>query len=49
MISRLQRIGPFGGDIQTPAIDKLAGEGMLFSNFHVLPTCSDTFSFAYRV
>jgi arylsulfatase len=35
-------IGPFGGDIQTPAIDKLAGEGMLFSNFHALPTCSPT-------
>ena len=35
-------IGPFGGDIHTPALDKLAGEGMLFSNFHVLPTCSPT-------
>jgi arylsulfatase A-like enzyme len=33
-------IGPFGGDIHTPAIDKLAKESMLFSNFHVLPTCS---------
>ncbi len=35
-------IGPFGGDIKTPALDKLATEGMLFSNFHVLPTCSPT-------
>jgi arylsulfatase A-like enzyme len=35
-------IGPFGGDIHTPVLDKLAGEGMLFSNFHVLPTCSPT-------
>ena len=35
-------IGPFGGDIHTPALDKLAKEGMLFSNFHVLPTCSPT-------
>lgn len=35
-------IGPFGGDISTPALDKLATEGLLFSNFHVLPTCSPT-------
>src|SRR5512136_1894323 len=35
-------IGPFGGDIHTPVLDKLAGEGLLFSNFHVLPTCSPT-------
>lgn len=35
-------IGPFGGDIHTPALDKLATEGLLFSNFHVLPTCSPT-------
>jgi arylsulfatase A-like enzyme len=35
-------IGPFGGDIHTPALDKLAGEGILFSNFYVLPTCSPT-------
>ena len=35
-------IGPFGGDIHTPALDKLAGEGMIFSNFYVLPTCSPT-------
>jgi arylsulfatase len=35
-------IGPFGGDIQTPVLDKFAKESMLFSNFHVLPTCSPT-------
>src|SRR5574339_151656 len=35
-------IGPFGGNIQTPVIDKLAKESMLFSNFHVLPSCSPT-------
>jgi arylsulfatase len=35
-------IGSFGGEIQTPVLDKLASEGMRFSNFHVLPTCSPT-------
>lgn len=35
-------IGPFGGDIQTPVLDKFAKESMLFSDFHVLPTCSPT-------
>ena len=35
-------IGPFGGDIQTPVLDKLAKESMNFSSFHVLPTCSPT-------
>ncbi|MCU0360624.1 MAG: arylsulfatase, partial [Bacteroidia bacterium] len=35
-------IGPFGGDIQTPVLDKFAKESMLFSSFHVLPTCSPT-------
>ncbi len=36
----LSDIGPFGSEIQTPAIDKLAKQGVLLSNFHVLPTCS---------
>ena len=36
----LSDIGPFGSEIQTPAIDKLAEQGTLLSNFHVLPTCS---------
>jgi arylsulfatase A-like enzyme len=35
-------IGPFGGNISTPVLDGLGKEGMLFSNFHVLPTCSPT-------
>ena len=35
-------IGPFGGNIQTPVLDGLSREGLLFSNFHVLPTCSPT-------
>lgn len=35
-------IGPFGGNIETPVINDLAKQGMLFSGFHVLPTCSPT-------
>lgn len=35
-------ISPFGGDIQTPVLDKLAKESMIFSSFYVLPTCSPT-------
>ncbi len=35
-------ITPFGGNINTPVIDNLAKQGMLFSNFHVQPTCSPT-------
>ncbi|ULQ55798.1 arylsulfatase [Flavihumibacter rivuli] len=35
-------IGCYGGNISTPVIDGLAKEGMKFSNFHVLPTCSPT-------
>jgi arylsulfatase len=33
-------IGPFGSEIQTPALNKLAEQGILLSNFHVLPKCS---------
>ena len=36
----LSDIGPFGSEIQTPALNKLAEQGVLLSNFHVLPTCS---------
>ncbi len=36
----LSDIGPFGSEIQTPALNKLADQGVLLSNFHVLPTCS---------
>jgi len=35
-------IAPFGGNIHTPTLSKLGNEGKLFSNFHVLPTCSPT-------
>jgi len=35
-------IGPFGGEISTPVLDRLASEGLRFSGFHVLPTCSPT-------
>jgi arylsulfatase A-like enzyme len=33
-------IGPFGGEIATPALDSLAEQGLQLTNFHVLPTCS---------
>lgn len=35
-------IGSFGGEIQTPELDKLATQGVRLSSFHVLPTCSPT-------
>jgi len=35
-------IGSFGGEINTPTLDTLANEGLLFTNFHVLPSCSPT-------
>lgn len=35
-------IGAYGGEIATPALDRLAKEGVQLSNFHVLPTCSPT-------
>jgi arylsulfatase len=33
-------IGPFGGEIATPTLDHLADQGIILTNFHVLPTCS---------
>ena len=33
-------IGPFGGEIATPALDSLAHEGLRLANFHVLGSCS---------
>jgi arylsulfatase len=33
-------IGAFGGEINTPTLDRLSSEGLRLSNFHVLPTCS---------
>ena len=35
-------IGCFGSEIQTPNIDRLADEGIRFTNFHVNPMCSPT-------
>lgn len=35
-------IGAFGGNIHTPVLDQLGKKSMLFSNFHVLPSCSPT-------
>ena len=35
-------IGAFGGEIATPALDRLANEALRLSNFHVLPSCSPT-------
>jgi arylsulfatase len=35
-------IGPFGGEINTPTLDRLAENGIKLTNFHVLPTCSPT-------
>jgi arylsulfatase A-like enzyme len=35
-------IGCFGGEIRTPNIDRLAAEGVRFTNFHVNPMCSPT-------
>lgn len=35
-------LGVFGGDIETPTIDGLASEGLLFTHFHTAPFCSPT-------
>lgn len=35
-------VSSFGSEIDTPAIDQLAQEGMLFTNFHVGASCSPT-------
>lgn len=35
-------IGAFGSEINTPAIDQLAADGMMFTNFHVGASCSPT-------
>ncbi len=36
------QLGCFGGDIDTPNIDRLAAGGLRFTNFHVTPVCSPT-------
>lgn len=35
-------LGRFGGEIPTPNIDKLANQGVLFTNFHTSSVCSST-------
>jgi arylsulfatase A-like enzyme len=35
-------LGCYGSDLPTPNIDRLAGGGLRFSNFHVTPLCSPT-------
>jgi arylsulfatase len=35
-------IGPFGAEIRTPALDRLASSGVRFTNFYVGPACSPT-------
>lgn len=35
-------VGAFGSEIETPTIDQLASDGMLFTNFHVGASCSPT-------
>lgn len=35
-------IQPFGGNINTPVLQQFSKESMLFSNYHVQPTCSPT-------
>ena len=35
-------IGAFGGEVETPTLDKLADEALRLTNFHVLPSCSPT-------
>ncbi len=35
-------LGIYGGDIQTPNIDALAAQGMLFTQFHTAPYCAPT-------
>jgi arylsulfatase A-like enzyme len=34
--------GCFGSDLVTPSIDRLAAEGLRYTNFHVTPLCSPT-------
>ncbi len=33
-------IGPFGSEIPTPTLDRLASEGLSFTNYHTAPLCS---------
>ncbi|KAF2176433.1 alkaline phosphatase-like protein [Zopfia rhizophila CBS 207.26] len=40
-------IGPFGSEIHTPALDKLASSGVLLTNFHTASACSPTRSMLF--
>lgn len=33
---------PYGGEVQTPNLQKLAKDGVLMTNFHTAPACSPT-------
>jgi hypothetical protein len=35
-------IGPFGSEIRTPSLDKMADNGLKFTQFYVNPACSPT-------
>lgn len=35
-------LGSYGSEIATPFLDKIAAQGIRFSNFHTMPTCSPT-------
>ncbi|MEC7577927.1 MAG: arylsulfatase, partial [Actinomycetota bacterium] len=35
-------LGCFGSEIETPALDRLASDGIQYTNFHVNPMCSPT-------
>ena len=34
------QLGCYGSDIETPALDSLADDGLRYANFHVTPLCS---------
>ncbi len=36
----LMEFGAFGGEAQTPNLDQLAGDGMMFTNMHASPVCA---------
>ncbi|MGI9204576.1 MAG: arylsulfatase [Woeseiaceae bacterium] len=40
-------IGSFGGEIETPNLDRIAYDGSRFSNFHMASTCSPTRSMLF--
>lgn len=40
-------IGPFGSEIETPALDRLAQTGIRLTNFHTASACSPTRSMLF--